>query len=311
MSGRILAFDIGIKNLAWCCASNKDCASSNKDCGSNKDCASVSITKQTTIHGWANENLITGGTADSDVLQNQCASCKKKGSYTLASSQKNYCVNHCPPLTPALRDLSGNLLKKIPKLEILKEIASRFNPSKEDLKTKVSVLKFLQSRLCFPKVSAVAVKKVELEALHDGIRAVVIRNKELFASCSQILLENQPAYKNPVMKSVQMMLFATLRDILHPLCNSIPKVRLVHPGRKTAAESLESKEPIIAKGDKGYSDRKSYTENKVSEGLRKGTIRMECVGGANGANGAKDASWFGLQAKKSDLADCLCMVMDA
>ena len=97
------------------------------------------------------------------------------------------------------------------------------------------------------------------------------------------------------------MLFASLRDLLHP----IPKVRLVHAGRKTemtgdAADAVE----LIAKGDKGYSDRKSHTETKVLEGLQKGTIKMGCVDG-------RDASWFGLQTKKSDLSDCLCMVMDS
>ena len=280
---RILAFDIGIKNLAWCCAS--------------KD-KSNSIT---TIHGWANENLITGGTADSDAVGNQCDTCNKKASYTHAASSKNYCVKHCPPLTPALRDLSGNLLKKLPKLDILKATALRLNASKEDLKNKNTVVAFLQARMCFPKVAAVAVKKVDLEKIHDGIRSVIMKNKEIFESASQILLENQPVYKNPVMKSVQMMLFASLRDLLHP----IPKVRLVHAGRKTemvgdVADAAE----LIAKGDKGYSDRKSHTETKVLEGLKKGTIKMGCVDG-------RDASWFGLQTKKSDLADCLCMVMDS
>ena len=276
---RTLAFDIGIKNLAWCCGS----------LGNNGE--------PTIIHGWANENLITGGTADSDAVQNQCATCKKKASYTHAETNKNYCVKHCPPLTPALRDLSGTLLKKLPKLDVLKAIASRLDASKENLKNKNTVIAFLKSRISLPILSPVAVKKVELEAIHDGMRAVVTKHKELFSSCSQILLENQPVYKNPVMKSVQMMLFATLRDILQP----IPKVRLVHASRKT--ETKDSAE-LIAKGDAGYSDRKSHTEQRVSDGLKKGSIRMNCSDG-------RTASWFGEQAKKSDLADCLCMVMDS
>jgi hypothetical protein len=136
------------------------------------------------------------------------------------------------------------------------------NASKEDLKNKNTVTAFLQVRLCFPKVAAVAVKKVDLEKIHDGIRSVIIKNKEIFESASQILLENQPVYKNPVMKSVQMMLFASLRDLLHP----IPKVRLVHAGRKTEVTGhVADTAELIAKGDKGYSDRKSHTETKVLE----------------------------------------------
>jgi hypothetical protein len=274
MERRILAFDIGIKNLAWCC--------------------SLRTPGKTTVLGWANENLITGGTADSDSADNKCSLCKNKAGFVHAATAKLYCVKHAPPLTPVLRDLSGSLLKKIPKLEILKEIATRAGASKEDLKNKTLVLTFLQGRYCFPKQAARSVKKVELEEIHDGIRKVVLKNRDLFAKCTEILLENQPAYKNPIMKSVQMMLFATLRDVLQP---SPPKVRLVHASRKTVATTT-------AKGDEGYSDRKNAAENRVLEGFRKGEIGMVCGDG-------RDAGWFSSQAKKSDLADCLCMTMDA
>jgi hypothetical protein len=93
------------------------------------------------------------------------------------------------------------------------------------------------------------------------------------------------------MKSVQMMLFATLRDLLE----GPPKLRLVHAGRKTAGAT---------KGDEGYSERKGASENRVLEGLKKGTIKMDTVDG-------RGTEWFREQVKKSDLADCLCMVMDA
>ena len=134
------------------------------------------------------------------------------------------------------------------------------------------------------------VKKVVLEDIHDGIRAVVLNNSELFSSAKEIILENQPAFKNPVMKSVQMMLFATLRDLLLPR----PPVRLVHAGRKTMGEE---------KGDEGYASRKNASEKKIQDGLESGKIliRMD----------QKDLTWFSKQSKKSDLADCACMVMDA
>jgi hypothetical protein len=100
------------------------------------------------------------------------------------------------------------------------------------------------------------------------------------------LLENQPVFKNPIMKSIQMMLFATLRDLLE----GPPRVRLVHAGRKTAGAT---------KGDEGYSERKGLSEARVQEGYTKGTLT------------GRPASWFTAQAKKSDLADCLCMCADA
>jgi hypothetical protein len=269
---RILAFDIGIKNLAWCCG--------EKDLSGSTIC----------VKGWSNENLITGGTAESDAAGNRCETCSHKAVYWHQSTGRGYCSRHCPPLTPALRDLSGNLLKKIPKLDLLRTLAKRLDASKADLKTKVTITSFLHKHYCFPKPPQV-VKKVELEDLHSGIQKVVSLNAGLFETCDEILLENQPVFKNPVMKSVQMMLFATLRDLLE----GPPKLRLVHAGRKTAGAT---------KGDEGYSERKGASENRVLEGLKKGMIKMDTVDG-------RGAEWFREQVKKSDLADCLCMVMDA
>jgi hypothetical protein len=275
---RVLAFDIGIKNLAWCCAD-----------------VSPAVT---TIRGWANENLVSGGTAEADAAADKCSSCGKKAGFFYEPTGKGYCVRHCPPLTPALRDLSGNVLKKIPAVSVLKAIAERLDADKPALKTKTSVLAFLKLHMCFPKVK-VLVKKVDLVDIHEGIRTFILRNVELFSSCTEILLENQPAYKNPVMKSVQMMLFATLRD----LCRSSsaasgqanpPPVRLVHAGRKTQGATG---------GDEGYAERKGASEARVLAAFRAGKVVSE------GRN-ATDLEWFAAQKKRSDLADCLCMVMD-
>ena len=78
---RVLAFDIGIKNLAWCCGD---------------------LSGSTTIRGWANENLISGGTAEEDAAAGKCVSCKAKATYR--HGENLFCVRHC--VKPALRDLS-------------------------------------------------------------------------------------------------------------------------------------------------------------------------------------------------------------
>jgi len=270
---RILAFDIGIKNLAWCCG---DLSDSKGSCE---------------IRGWANENLITGGTAESDTANNKCSSCGKNAGFLRKDTK--FCVRHCPSLTPALRDLSGIVLKKIPALSVLKEIAGASNPkpSKVDLKSKVAVLAFLENHYCLPKPPAAKASKIEFESLHEGIRNMIIRNHALFNTCNEILLENQPVYKNPIMKSIQMMLFATLRDLLR-VGSQPPKVRLVHAGKKTASVAA------VAKGDEGYSERKNASEARVIEGFRTGKITGQSL------------DWFKTQAKRSDLADCLSMVLD-
>jgi hypothetical protein len=266
---RIAAFDIGIKNLAWCCMD-------------------ASSKKEGTVKGWANENIITGSTAEDDIESKKCVLCNHKASYW---KEKGYCVRHCPPLTPAFRDLSGNLIKKIPSMAVCKSIALKAGADKKQLKTKESTLQFLQTKYCMPIAPAAKVKKIDLEELHDGLQKVVIKNSELFSTCNEILLENQPVFKNPVMKSIQMMLFATLRDLLE----GPPKIRLVHAGRKTEGATG---------GDEGYSERKQMSERKVQGGLEEGTIKMDTGDG-------RDKHWFLKQQKKSDLADCLCMCLDA
>ncbi len=275
ISKRVLAFDIGIKNLAWCCG----------------DISKTDSSKNCVIRGWANENLVTGGTAESDKEANKCSLCHHKAGFWHQMTGTGYCVRHCPPLTPALRDLSGNLLKKIPKINLLRELADKEKAGKGVKKNKDTILAFLQTKYCLPKQPGMAVKKMELEDIHDAIQDVVTKHATLFESCDEILLENQPVFKNPVMKSVQMMLFATLRDLLE----GPPKLRLVHAGRKTEGATT---------GDEGYSERKSMSENRVLEGFRKGTIQMGCADG-------RTKTWFDAQTKKSDLADCLSMVLDS
>ena len=269
---RIVAFDIGIKNLAWCCADLDD-------------------SNNITIRGWANENILTGGTAEEDRAAAKCASCSSKVSYRNLA-QQTFCSRHCPPLTPALRDSKGKLLKKLPKATELKEIAKKAGAEKQHLKTGESAKLWLSTRYCFPIEAPQKVKKVEMEVFHDGIQKVVTQHAELFGTCTEILLENQPVFKNPIMKSIQMMLFATLRDLVGD--GSPPKVRLVHAGRKTGSENA-------TKGDEGYAERKGLSEAKVSEGLTSGKIHLP----------GKQAGWFDQQAKKSDLADCLLMCADA
>jgi len=262
---RILAFDIGIKNLAWCCG----------------DVSGNFIE----VCGWANENLLTGTTAEEEISNSKCETCKKKASYQKGNTL--YCVHHCPPLTPALRDGSGTLLRTLPKVQVLKEISKSSGATQEQSKTKEACIRFLKEKFCFPKEKAAKVKSFDLEAIHDGIKEVVARNKLLFSSCSHIYLENQPAYKNPVMKSVQMMLFATLRDLLE----GPPKVGLVHASRKT--------NEVTTKGDKGYKERKDASE-----------LRVTTIFKSNPAYSVH-SEWFLKQKKRSDLADCFCMVVDA
>jgi hypothetical protein len=264
----VLAFDIGIRNLAWCVMEKAT------------DISAV------TVLGWDNYDLLAGQSAataaTSAVL---CASCSAKATYETRGGV--YCVRHCPLDRPAFRDLSGTLVKKLPAATQLKEIllakgVQKVPKSKGDLLKKVSELYALPI-LKQKKKKAV---DTELTVLHDGMRRFILQNKELFGKCQTILLENQPVLKNPTMKSVQILLFATLRDLLQPP----PQLRLVH-----AKTKVEGK-----KGDEGYAERKAGSEKRVTEFLQ----------GSKLQNGQHWRTHLAKYSKKNDLTDAFCMCLD-
>lgn len=271
-SQQILAFDIGIKNLAWCCI--------------NAEAGKVQIL------GWDNYNLLTDSSNVEPTTGKQtCCSCKAKGTYQ-DSKQTLYCVRHCPGTTPALRDLSGNLLKTIPKVDACRTLLEPYGLPKLPTK-KAQVLEELGKRFCLPyKAPKVpSAPDANLSALHDSLRKLVGVNKELWSKCSVICLENQPAFKNPTMKSVQMLLFATIRDTLLSYRSSCPPIKLVHAGKKVQVD---------AKGDEGYKDRKAASETRIQTFLN----------GDKCLNATEWKSRFQSAAKKSDLADALAMCLD-
>jgi hypothetical protein len=96
---RVLAFDIGIKNLAWCCF--------EKDAGTER------------ILGWDNYNLLSEeSNVGAKSKGGKCTYCSVKAAYQ--ANDTATCARHCPPTYPALRDASGNLLKKMPTVADMK-----------------------------------------------------------------------------------------------------------------------------------------------------------------------------------------------
>lgn len=262
----VLSFDIGIRNLAWCLM---------KKTGT-----------QHTILGWQNYDLLRGEGNETAIATLSCVSCSAKAIYSHGETKT--CVRHCPSTHPALRDLSGVLLKKMPPLAGVKEILAARTITK-GVSTKAAAgaqLAQLYS-LPIPKLKVKKALETELTTLHDAIRKFITDQLPLFRQATHILLENQPVLKNPTMKSVQILLFATLRDLLQP---NPPQLFLVHAGKKVQVE---------AKGDEGYKDRKQASEARVRKVLSDST--------------ADSVKWLGLfnsHAKKNDLADAFCMCVD-
>lgn len=262
---KVLTFDIGIRNLAWCLLEKTE----------------------TTwrILGWENYDLLAG-TSSQEAKQNDtklCTTCGKKAGWSRAASTPR-CAKHCEEGFPPFRDLSGALLKKIPGLADLKKISGILKG-----KTKPAILSSLAEKFSMPLVStkATRAKTDDTANLHGSIQTFVKAKLPIFGAATHIVLENQPAFKNPTMKTVQILLFATLRDYLEP----VPWVGFVNAGKK-----VQGKE----KGDAGYASRKKGAEERVKKFFEKNTV-------------AEKEKWINLLAanqKKSDLCDALCMCLD-
>jgi hypothetical protein len=262
-SKTILAFDIGIRNLAWCLLRSPE------------------GTPQ--ILGWQNYDLLTGQGAEIKAKKTPCSSCSHAAVFENPVTAPT-CAKHCPATHPPFKDLSGTIFRKIPDMKTLRSCAPTLRGA-----TKAAFLEALKKQHSLPVVVPKMRKalEVELTTIHDAIRTFVTTHLEPFRQATHILLENQPVLKNPTMKTVQILLFATLRDLLQP---GPPPLRLVHAGKKI--QGMES-------GDAGYKSRKDASEAKVIKTLEK------VVDGATWLNTFKS------HAKKSDLADAFCMCWDA
>jgi hypothetical protein len=264
---KVIAFDIGIRNLAWCMMSYHNDKT------------------QWEIHGWENYDLLAGSSTQ-DAKDSQvrvCATCGKKAPYS-AGADTPTCAKHCPSTHPPLRDASGTLLKTIPPLAILRTI---LNPAPKKA-TRAGLLEALRAKFSMPVEKPKVTKALteDFIRLHTSIQNFVEGNRALFQGATHILLENQPAFKNPTMKSVQILLFATLRERL-----VTPWVGFVHAGKK-----VQGKEA----GDKGYNARKKGSEDRVAELFAKEAVFEKELWQEH----------LRKNQKKSDLCDALCMCLD-
>lgn len=262
---KILAFDIGIRNLAWCFMERRMDIS-----------GSLFVVK-----GWENVDLL----ASSQEVKQICSKCSSKATHSSGT-----CARHCPAERPALRDLSGALVKKLPPQKTLKLwFATRGWGNLP--KSTIAIHEKLSTIASLPLEAKKKKKAVdtELSVLHDAIREFIEKQRELFRTATAIHLENQPVLKNPTMKTVQILLYATLRDILQP---NTPVVRLVHAGVKVKGKTT---------GDKGYKERKEGSESIAKQMLKDRKV----------VESEKWGHFLQSHTKQNDLTDAFCMCVGA
>lgn len=249
---RALSFDIGIKNLAWCLMDDKD-----------------------TIIDWCNYNIMNDiSGAVTTVAKCKCGS-NAAWEYSINTVLHTSCKRHLPKDRPARAAATLGDLKAI-----LKENKGSLKGKKDELRARALEFASLPASKKTTKT-----KSLGLIEIYDGIRKCIRDRAHILLTADKILLENQPAYKNPTMKTIQSFLFAALREASHE-ASKFPSIDLVHASQKVEYET---------KGDAGYAERKGNSEDKVLAHI-------------------KDAQWrkfFQDAKKRSDLADAYCMCLNA
>jgi len=251
---RILAFDIGIKNLAFC------------------------ILEEKHVIALENCNILE------PVEPVLCTQCKLRAVVSVENTV--YCKRHMPKTHKILPELMG---KKLPPNKVLKELVKTHeceNRGANNAECLASLSTKFAMKYEQPKQENAS--KISLEVIHDALRAFADNNWNLFSGCTHVLLENQPAFKNPHMKSVQVLLFAVLRDIFlgH---GQTPQYHFIHAKKKVTAQ----------KGDAGYTQRKTGAEERLKSLFDEGAVHNSDIYEA-----------WKKSSKKSDMADALCMSVD-
>jgi len=265
---KVLAFDIGIKNLAFCVL----------------EAPLGSLVANTNVIALDNCNLLE------PVEVISCHNCKLKASFTV--NQQNFCKRHIPKTHTVLKELST---KKLPPNKVLKDLVkTHVSPEmgQKAAHTNTACLEALSKKFAMPfeQAKQANASKVSLEIVHDALRAFVKEKWSVFTGCTHVLLENQPVFKNPHMKSVQVLLFATLREafLQH---GETPEYHFVHAKKKVADAPA---------GDEGYAERKTKSEERVKALFESNQIVNPFL-----------FKVFQQSKKKSDMADAVCMAVDS
>lgn len=265
---RVLSFDIGIKNLAYCIAES----------------GTPNI-----IHMTDNCCIIP------TIPNKKCTKCGNNASY-VSEGAHFVCKRHILHTHPIIHDLSDNPIIALPKLTELIKIAKKYEcvpPTKS--KTRQSYIDILSTKFSIP-IEKETLPPPTVDDIHNGIRQFIEERWEtLFSNCTHILIENQPAFKNPKMKTVQIILYTVLREKFIQYSRTTQSVQ-------ASFHFIHAKKKVIGaeKGDAGYAERKRGAEIRVQTSIQSGNIRMSTCA---------DLNWT-KPGKKSDMADTICMCMD-
>lgn len=278
----MLAFDIGIKNLAYCYAEKATVAMATP-MAAPTDTSGV----QVNIKHWSLVNL----TNLDNEAKPACATCGKPAK--AKSPTGLVCGRHISKDQPQIYDEATGL--PIVKAPTITQLQAFLKARGLDAKGQRPALLARAEAVCtmpLVKKKSVASFADNTSRLHDAIREWITRDWAHIKDAKDVYIEHQPVLKNPVMKTVQLLIFATLRE-RYLLAGNPVSFHFVHAGKKVKGAEV---------GDAGYKDRKAGGEARVRAYLGKFAM---------GTDQHRWFQWWSTQAKKDDLADTFCMILDA
>jgi len=267
-----VGFDMGIRNLAYCVIEH-------------------GISGEWTIAAWDNVDLLEGGvTAQTAKSCNGCGGgakwiCVGDGTKWCKACASGVRVKKSATSKPMLPCLPCDMSAKE-----LKALATGRGVDTKKMK-KPDLVMWAQKMYLVPW-KAVKTMSVSLDTIRKAMDTWLTSVLSSMARAELIRLENQPAMKNPTMKSVQIMLYTLLAHRLETEYFWTGNIDFVHAGVKSRAVDYTD----ISGASGEYKARKDGAEADVTAILA-----------AGGAKASVWAKYFAGRTKKSDLADAFLM----
>jgi len=273
-----LTFDVGIVNLAYCLA-RQDISNNTINCLDLLDWGILDVSFKPLI---------------CKCIKNKRAICNKKSIFyslklnvpDIPSSHKKHdnLIGYCQDHATELREMNKKDYSCLFRISKNPLFLNNFNAQMERLLTALEI--FFNKKI--------------LSIYHT-------ENEQLFSiSNLEIVIENQPVFKNPIMKTISIAIFTffTLKKVINPTI--IKYINFISPKEKTQPifiKSLTEKFNIIPKSNvnfKVYNERKDFAIDATNQIILKlSNSVFNIVSSIN----------YSFSTKKDDMADTLLYVI--
>lgn len=238
---KIISWDIGIKHLAYCIMEYHP--------------EDKQIPYK--IQHWNNINLL-------EENAKVCNKCGKKAIYEFTfNDQINYlCGIHKRQYNKIIEGYQSPIIQKTIKsiCDICEDISRwDINGKNYCTKHKNKTLKFEEMNIKLKKIKRKSCKKIDVTQLRIELIRRLNKLPELL-EVNYVVIENQPAFKNPVAKSIQDTLYTwfLIKGIVDNNTSPIESIHLVAPSNKLRVNNDNSLEIL----SKATSERETYTLTK-------------------------------------------------